>query len=84
MEMGLPEEDITYLRIACLLHDIAELPFERIFEEYYIFPEEDETRRRIVQEICKEIGTDGELVWAILNGDRARKKNGRARDETLP
>lgn len=74
LEMGLSEEDLRYLRIACLLHDIAELPFERVFEEYYMFPEEDEIRRETVRRICKEISIDWKLIWAILDGHRAAKK----------
>lgn len=75
MEIGFSEEDTRHLRIACLLHDIAELPFERVFEEYYIFPEEDEIRRTIVKRVCKDIGADWKLVWAILDGKRAIKKS---------
>ena len=74
LEMGLSDEDTRHLRIACLLHDIAELPFERVFEEYYLFPEEDEIRREIVRRTCKEIGIDWQLIWAILDGNRAAKK----------
>ena len=75
MEMGFSKEDIRHLRIACLLHDIAELPFERIFEEYFMFPEEDEIRKEIVRKICSEIGSDWKLIWAILDGNRAAKNN---------
>ncbi len=74
MEMGLDEEDIEILRIACLLHDITELPFERVFEEYYIFPEEEIVRKEVVQRICKEIHADWPLVWAMLDSNRAGKR----------
>lgn len=75
MEMGFSKEDTRHLRIACLLHDIAELPFERIFEEYFIFPEEDEIRKEIVRKICSETGSDWKLIWAILDGNRAVKNH---------
>jgi HD superfamily phosphohydrolase len=75
VEVGLSKEDLRHLRIACLLHDIAELPFERIFEEYFTLPEEDKIRKEIVSNICKEIGVDWRLIWAILDGTRATRNH---------
>jgi hypothetical protein len=71
-EIGIPAEDIEQLRIACLLHDIAELPFERIFEEYLTF-NEDEFRKTIIRKICEEIGYEWKCIWNLLDGKRAEK-----------
>lgn len=71
-EIGIPAEDIEQLRIACLLHDIAELPFERIFEEYLTF-NEDEFRKMIIRKVCEEIGYDWKCIWNLLDGKRAER-----------
>jgi HD superfamily phosphohydrolase/DNA-binding transcriptional ArsR family regulator len=71
-EIGISGEDLEQLRIACLLHDIAELPFERIFEEYLTF-NDDEFRRTIIRKICEDIDYDWNSVWNILDGKRAEK-----------
>ena len=72
-EMELPNEDLVQLRIACLLHDIAELPFERIFEEYLRFDKEEKIRQSLVEKICGEIDIDWVKIWNILDGQRAEK-----------
>jgi HD superfamily phosphohydrolase len=72
-EIGLPEEDLKALRIACLLHDISELPFERIFEEYLRFDKEDEIRKDLIRKLCDLINYDWQKIWNILDGQRAEK-----------
>ncbi|MCW4050634.1 MAG: HD domain-containing protein, partial [Candidatus Bathyarchaeota archaeon] len=59
--------DLEYLRYAALLHDICELPFERLFQEYFRVPGLEEKRLDIIEEVCDNVKIEFDIIQKIIS-----------------
>lgn len=66
-DLDLDINDTEYLRYAALLHDICELPFERLFQEYFNIPELEKNKLEIIKKVCDGVGITFSIIKEIIS-----------------